>query len=109
MWNFKCARQMGGKKYWVVFQRGMLKPVMINFEQALDYINEREIELQAHFKRISAIAVNNQAKMLDAFQAERIGTHHFQTTTGYGYHDIGREALENVFARVFRAESALVR
>ncbi|HEX3048475.1 MAG TPA: methionine gamma-lyase family protein [Bacillota bacterium] len=80
-----------------------------SYEDVLERIELLEQELQAPFQRISRVAFHNQAKMLDAFQQERIGTHHFQTTSGYGYHDSGRDALERVFARVFRSESALVR
>jgi cystathionine beta-lyase family protein involved in aluminum resistance len=47
--------------------------------------------------------------MLVAFQKERVGTHHFPASTGYGYGDAGRETLERVFARVFGGEAALVR
>jgi cystathionine beta-lyase family protein involved in aluminum resistance len=75
----------------------------------LDYIEITEAELSEEFARISRIALLNQAKMLEAFQAERIGTHHFHSTTGYGYHDLGRDALERVFCRVFQSEAALVR
>lgn len=75
----------------------------------LETIEKAEGDLAPIFKQISRIAFINQQKMLEAFRAERIGTHHFQSSTGYGYHDIGREALEKVFARVFKAEAALVR
>jgi cystathionine beta-lyase family protein involved in aluminum resistance len=78
-------------------------------ENVIDRIEEFEQGLRAPFQRISRVAFHNQAKMLGAFQKERIGTHHFQTTSGYGYHDSGRDALERVFARVFKSESALVR
>ncbi|HEY8464601.1 MAG TPA: methionine gamma-lyase family protein [Bacillota bacterium] len=78
-------------------------------EPLLNRFETLETQLQMEFQRISRIALINQAKMLAAFQAERIGTHHFQTTTGYGYNDLGREALERVFTRVFKAEASLVR
>jgi cystathionine beta-lyase family protein involved in aluminum resistance len=77
--------------------------------ECLRLINDAEQALTDAFHELSERALNNQQKMLDAFQTERIRTHHFQSSTGYGYHDIGRDALERVFARVFRAESALVR
>lgn len=77
--------------------------------QLVDFIEQTEAELSREFHYFSRISLENQSKMLAAFQAERIGTHHFQTSTGYGYHDLGREALEKVFARVFKAEAALVR
>jgi cystathionine beta-lyase family protein involved in aluminum resistance len=77
--------------------------------ETLELLDQIELELNPVFKRISRIALINQQLMLEAFQAERIASRHFQNTTGYGYHDSGREALERVFARVFKAESALVR
>lgn len=78
-------------------------------KQLVKFIEDIETELVTEYQEISKIALENQSKMLEAFQAERIGTHHFHTSTGYGYHDLGREALENVFSRVFKAETSLVR
>lgn len=77
--------------------------------KVLQLIEQLELELQPEFTKISRIAFQNQQVMLDTFQNERIGAHHFQTTNGYGYHDLGREALEKVFSRVFKAEASLVR
>jgi len=51
----------------------------------------------------------NFVKVLSAMQKFKVSEYHFFPTTGYGYNDAGREALENVFAEVFGAESALVR
>ncbi|MGI6192931.1 MAG: aminotransferase class I/II-fold pyridoxal phosphate-dependent enzyme, partial [Christensenellales bacterium] len=51
----------------------------------------------------------NQYKVLSAFQSERIALRHFNPTTGYGYDDDGRDALDRVFARCMGAEDALVR
>ena len=48
-------------------------------------------------------------KVLDAFAAERVGTQHFASLTGYGHGDQGREVLDRVFARVLGAEKAAVR
>ena len=53
--------------------------------------------------------IEDQLKVLHAFQEERISDSHFTNSSGYGYDDIGREALDKVYARVFNAESALVR
>lgn len=77
--------------------------------KVIELIENFESELQPEFAKVSRIAFHNQQVMLDAFQAEKIGSHHFQTTNGYGYHDLGRDALEKVFSRVFKAESSLVR
>jgi cystathionine beta-lyase family protein involved in aluminum resistance len=58
---------------------------------------------------IREIVELNQAKVLQAFKNKGIAEHHFWGTTGYGFHDAGREALDQVFAHVFGAERALVR
>src|SRR5690625_3032362 len=51
----------------------------------------------------------NQRRVLEAFRNNRISDSHFYSTTGYGYDDMGREALEAVYAEVFGGEDALVR
>lgn len=51
----------------------------------------------------------NQAKVLRAFQASGVAEMHFAASTGYGYGDAGREKIEEVFARTFRTDAALVR
>lgn len=48
-------------------------------------------------------------RVLEAFAAERVGTQHFASLTGYGHGDQGREVLDRVFARVLGAEKAAVR
>jgi cystathionine beta-lyase family protein involved in aluminum resistance len=48
-------------------------------------------------------------RVLEAFAAERVGTHHFAGVSGYGHGDLGRETLDRVFARVLQAEAAAVR
>jgi cystathionine beta-lyase family protein involved in aluminum resistance len=49
------------------------------------------------------------ARVLEAFAAERLGTQHFASVSGYGHGDQGREVLDRVFARVLQAEAAAVR
>ena len=61
------------------------------------------------FERIDAVAEKNAEKMLEAFQVHRVSAAHLVGTTGYGYDDLGRDTLDKIFARVFRAESGLVR
>ena len=61
------------------------------------------------FERIENITEYNQQKMLKAFSSAKISESHFTASTGYGYGDRGREALDEVYAYVFRAEKALVR
>jgi len=64
---------------------------------------------QVQFERIDTICLHNTAKVLAAYKAEEISSYQFAGSTGYGYSDIGREKLDAVFARVFKAEKALVR
>jgi len=66
-------------------------------------------ELKPRFEEIDAIAEFNQLKVIKAMQENNISEMHLGTSTGYGYNDCGREALEGVYASVFKAEDALVR
>lgn len=61
------------------------------------------------FRGYEDIREYNQFKVLKAFQEEKISDYHFTNTTGYGYGDIGRDTLDLVYARIFKAEKALVR
>ena len=73
------------------------------------FCEKQEASVRAKFAEIDEICEYNQWKVLDAFQKERVSDQHFETTSGYGYTDIGRDTLERVFARVFHTEDALVR
>lgn len=68
-----------------------------------------EGSLKDVFERISSIAMYNQAKVHKAFLDNKISEVHFVKTTGYGYDDVGREAIEKVYADIFKTEDALVR
>lgn len=72
-------------------------------------INESEIKLEKEFKKINENCMRNSEKVLNAFKKYKISEAHFSSTTGYGYDDIGRDAIEKVFAEVLGAEDALVR
>ena len=61
------------------------------------------------FKKIEENALFCSTKVLNAFQACRVGTADFIEVTGYGFTDSGRDKLEEVYAKVFGAEDALVR
>ena len=58
---------------------------------------------------MAATAEYNQLKVIKAMQDNRVSDIHFAATTGYGYNDLGRDTLEDVYASVFHTESALVR
>ena len=72
-------------------------------------IEEAQKEVAKYFEKIDKIRDCNQEKVLRAFQKNKIGEEHFYTVTGYGHDDMGREALDNVFADVFKAQKAIVR
>ena len=83
----------------------------------MDFVSEKIRRLAAsvergcadEFARIDRIAEVNTEKVMEAFRAERVSDSFFAGTTGYGYNDRGREALDAVYARIFGAPSALVR
>ena len=77
--------------------------------EAQKIIENAQNSIEKTFKEIDFIAEYNQEKVLKAFQKNKIGEEHFYTVTGYGHDDIGRAALDNVFADVFKAEAAIVR
>lgn len=68
-----------------------------------------EESLKERFCEIDHITECNQLKVLGAMQKHRLAEAHFTPTTGYGYNDIGRDTLEQVYASVFHTEAALVR
>ncbi len=74
-----------------------------------EYGKEIEEELQERFAAIDAVAEFNQHKVLRAMQKNRVSAECFSATNGYGYNDLGRDTLEQVYADCFQAESALVR
>lgn len=77
--------------------------------RVLDLAAKAEEACSDAYNEIKDIVAFNQLKVLDAFRQERFSDVHMGQTTGYGYDDIGREKIENIFARVFGAEKAYVR
>lgn len=78
-------------------------------DEVLSLCNQALIDVKEQFEYYDSIREYNQIKVLNAFQEERISDSHFTNSTGYGYGDIGRDALDRVYARIFSCESALVR
>ncbi len=66
-------------------------------------------ESEPLFKKVEEIAEANTLKVLDAMRECKVSDSHFNTTSGYAYDDIGRGKLEELYARIFVAERALVR
>ena len=68
-----------------------------------------EEKLKDEFKKIEKQEEANSKKVLNAFREEKVSETDFNSTTGYGYNDEGRDKLERVFSRVLGSEDALVR
>lgn len=73
------------------------------------HIKKAEKFLQKEFEILEDIRDYNQEKVLRAFIDNRVSPEHFYTVSGYGHDDMGKEVLDNVFAQVFKAESAFAR
>lgn len=72
-------------------------------------IKEAELNLTDIYKQIDEVEFINSKKVLDAFKKNNLSEIHFNTTTGYGYGDIGRDVIESIYADIFKSEDALVR
>lgn len=72
-------------------------------------VKEVELEIRDQIAEIDERCMRNSLRVLNAFQKNRIADVHFNSTSGYGYDDIGRDTIEKVFADVFHTEDALVR
>ena len=72
-------------------------------------VKEVEEDIKEQISDIDIRCMKNSMRVLDAFQKNRIADVHFNSTTGYGYDDIGRDTIEKVFADIFHTEDALVR
>lgn len=80
------------------------------FSEALESIKEKVLEkYQDQFQKIDRNAEINTLKVLDDMRKNRVSEAYFHTTSGYAYDDLGRQKLEELYAEVMGAESALVR
>lgn len=77
--------------------------------EVYELAREAEAEIKEQFERIDRIAMINTHKVMAAFQDNKVSDSCFAGTSGYGYDDLGREVLDNVYAQVFKTEAALVR
>ena len=78
-------------------------------DNTLELFDRAMEDVKGQFDYYDKVREHNQMKVLNALQEERISESHFTNSSGYGYGDIGRDSLDKVYARVFNAESALVR
>jgi cystathionine beta-lyase family protein involved in aluminum resistance len=78
-------------------------------KKVYDFGMEIEASLKERFDKIKETTTYNQLKVLKAMQDNQVSEACFAATTGYGYNDLGRDKLEDVYASVFHTEAALVR
>lgn len=78
-------------------------------EGIIELSKKVEKDLVSIFKEVEEVEEYNSLKVLSAFQKYNLSEMHFNGTTGYGYGDIGRDTIENIYAEIFKAEDSLVR
>lgn len=78
-------------------------------DQLEKIIQEVEAGIKHLHEEIDARIDRNQFRVLSSFQSKRVSDSHFIPSTGYGYDDIGRDTLEDIYAEVFGGEAGLVR
>ncbi len=80
------------------------------FDDELTTLSEKALNMcREQFEKIDKITEYNQQRVLKAFQDNYVSDAHFNSSTGYGYGDRGREVLDEVTAHIFGAEDALIR
>lgn len=78
-------------------------------DEVYDYCDNIIKSLHDRFEEIDKNAEYNQMKVIKAMQDEKVAEMHLSGTTGYGYNDDGRDALEKIYSDIFKTEDALVR
>lgn len=78
-------------------------------ENVVELVNECEKDCLEEFQKVDELSSYNSLKVLSAFQNNEVTDMCFNQTTGYGYNDLGRDKIEEVFRDVLGAEDALVR
>jgi cystathionine beta-lyase family protein involved in aluminum resistance len=77
--------------------------------EVYDYAQKIWDSLKGRWEEIDSLSEYNQLKVIGAMQKNRVSEACLLGTTGYGYNDLGRETLEQVYADIFHTEDALVR
>ncbi len=90
------------------------RPVGMKWTDGLDkklvtWVNEVDKQIAPKLHEIDEQVLFNQKKVLDAFRKEKVSEEELNGSTGYGYDDSGRDALDAVYADVFKTEDAMVR
>ena len=78
-------------------------------EDVLKMSERAEKRCTERFRQIDQTAQENTRRVLESFRSHRVAEACFSGTTGYGYDDLGRETLDQIYAELLGTESALVR
>ena len=78
-------------------------------KETIKLLKENEKKIENVFKEIDETCFQNSLKILSAFHKQGVTEGYFNSTTGYGYNDYGRDNIEQIFASVLDAEDAIVR
>lgn len=78
-------------------------------ENLAELTKKVETEIAPIFKKIDEVCYKNSKKVLEAFQECRLQENHLNSSTGYGIDEPGRNKIEEIYAKIFKAEDALVR
>ena len=78
-------------------------------KETIEFIKKEEEKVQDEFKKIDEICEQNSLKVLAGFHKYNVSEGVFNSTTGYGYNDMGRDVIERIFAYVLDADDAIVR
>ncbi len=78
-------------------------------DKIISLCQKAEIDLKNEFSNIDNLCEKNSLKVLKAFHDNCVSESHFNSTSGYGYNDIGRDTIEKVFAQILGCEDAIVR
>ena len=88
----------------------MIYNKLYNIDENIEkYVEKIDTDLEDKFKKLDKISEYNQIKVLKAFKDNNLSSIHFNSATGYGYADIGREVVESIFSSIFKSEDSLVR
>ena len=86
----------------------MLEELNIS-KEAQQIVENAEKKLVDRYAKIDEVSNFNSAKVLNAFIKNNLSEMHLNGTTGYGYNDIGRDTIEQIYTDIFKSEDSLVR
>ncbi len=78
-------------------------------QKTVELIDKCEKKCREEFDKIDEACEYNSLKVLSSFHKNQVTESSFNSTTGYGYNDLGRETIENIFKEILGAEDAIVR